>query len=118
MTRQGTRGRVVPAEDRAGNSFLAVLVTRGRKTRREHAVTLRAVLYEGKYYFSRRRPDSDWFKNALQHETVDIIFGGRKVTGTSRMVTDEGVIRHVSMLKYADESKAAMPRVAIQVTLE
>ena len=39
----------------------ATLVTRGRKTGKKHSVMLRGVMYNNKIYFSRHRPDSDWF---------------------------------------------------------
>lgn len=98
-------------------SSLVVLVTRGRRSGREHAVTLRTVLDDdGRYYFSRRRPNSDWFKNALYHGAADIIVDGGRISGSVDAVTDKDTIRRISMLKYADAAKASIPRVAIRVT--
>ena len=97
-------------------SFLAVLVTIGRITGREHAVKLKAVLYKGSYYFSRRRPDSDWFKNAACGGAVRIIIGGMEILGTASEETDQGVIAAVSELKYPGEPRALEARVAIRVT--
>ena len=45
--------------------FRPMLVTKGRKTGNSHAVWLRAVNYNEKIYFSRHRPDGDWFQNAI-----------------------------------------------------
>jgi len=42
--------------------FRPLLVTKGRKTGKEHTVMLRAVNHDGKIYFSRHKPDGDWFK--------------------------------------------------------
>jgi len=41
-------------------TFKAILVTAGRKTGKEHAVELKAVFYDNKFYFSRRNSQSDW----------------------------------------------------------
>jgi len=96
-------------------SFLAVLVTAGRITGREHAVKLKAVRYKSRYYFSRHRPDSDWFKNAIRQEAVKIIIGSREIAGRASEETDPGVIAAVSELKYPDQPRALEPRVAIRV---
>ena len=50
--------------------FRPVLITKGRKTGKQHSVMLRAVNYNGKIYFSRHKPDGDWFKNALKNPEV------------------------------------------------
>ena len=102
--------------ENAAKPFLAVLVTRGRRTGREHSVTLRAVLHESRYYFSRRRPDGDWFRNAMRGGQVRIILDGRAVAGTARVVTDPDLVRRISELKYPGEARVGEPRVAIQVT--
>ena len=52
--------------------FRPILVTKGRKTGRQHSVMLRAVNYDGKIYFSRHKPDGDWFKNVLENPIVKI----------------------------------------------
>ena len=52
--------------------FRPILTTKGRKTGKEHSVMLRAVNYNGKIYFSRHKPDGDWFKNALANPEVKI----------------------------------------------
>lgn len=96
--------------------FLATLITHGRRTGKEHAVTLRAVYHNGVYYFSRHRPDGDWFRNALQNGSVKIIIGGKEVVGNAIEVTDQSLLREIARLKYPGEARAAEPRVAIQVT--
>ena len=52
--------------------FRQILVTKGRKTGREHAVMLRAVNYNEKIYFSRHKPDGDWFQNIMVNPQVKI----------------------------------------------
>src|SRR6185437_66751 len=69
-------------------TFKAVLVTTGRKTGKEHAVEIRAVFYQGKFYFSRRNPDSDWLKNALKNPSVKVQYQGDTILGTALLVND------------------------------
>lgn len=98
-----------------GGPFRADLVTRGRRTGRPHRVTLRGVEHSGRLYFSRHRPDGDWFKNALADPAVEVHRGGTAVRGTARQVTDEALLARVSELKYPGEQRAAERRVAIEV---
>ncbi|RNJ76596.1 MAG: DUF385 domain-containing protein [Nitrosopumilus sp. H8] len=95
----------------------AVLVTRGRRTGRPHAVRLRVVVYEGSMYFSRHRPDGDWFKNALADPSVEVRYDGRTIRGRAS-VADSRVSRIVSELKYPGEGRARERRVAIRVMPE
>lgn len=100
-----------------GAPFRAVLVTRGRKTGREHRVWLRAVPHRGMIYLSRHRPDSDWYLNAASDPCVSVICGDVHVRGTARVVTDEGLLRVISSLKYpGDRGRAGERRVAIEVS--
>ena len=55
-------------------AFIASLVTRGRRTGNSHTVRLKAVSHLGLVYFSRHRPDSDWYLNAAANSDVNIIF--------------------------------------------
>ena len=107
-------GRI--AED--GPFFRAILITRGRKTGREHGVTLRAVRHGGKIYFSRHRPDGDWFLNAVANPDVKVLYGDQTFRGTAKMVTDERLSMRISELKYPGEERAREKRVAIEVTPE
>ena len=61
--------------------FKAVLTTKGRKTGKEHSVWLRAVMYNDKIYFSRHRPDGDWFQNASVNRDVKINFDNKELVG-------------------------------------
>jgi len=97
--------------------FRPVLITKGRKTGRQHAVTLRAVKYDGKIYFSRHRSDGDWFKNAIKNPEVRIEYKDMTFTGIARLVTDEKLSEKISELKYPGEERAKEKRVTIQVTL-
>jgi deazaflavin-dependent oxidoreductase (nitroreductase family) len=97
--------------------FRPILTTKGRKTGKEHSVMLRAVNHNGKIYFSRHRPDGDWFKNAVANEDVKIQYEGKVFTGKAKLVTDAGIDKKISMLKYPGEERAKEKRVTIQVTL-
>lgn len=97
--------------------FRAILSTNGRKTGRRHSVTLRAVKYNEKIYFSRHRPDGDWFKNAIANPDVIIEYNNSTYTGKANLVRDEKLEQKISQLKYPGEKKADEKRVAIEITL-
>ena len=91
------------------------LTTRGRRTGRPHTVWLTAVSYMGDYYFSRHRPDSDWFLNALADPSVLVHVDGRAVEGIASRVDDLATVSIISSIKYPGEARAAERRVAIRV---
>lgn len=93
----------------------AILSTTGRRTGREHSVELRAVLYGGKFYFSRRSPDSDWLKNAVANPEVRVTAGGGTFSGLASLVKDKKLAQTISSLKYADK-RAEESRVVLEVT--
>ena len=95
-----------------------ILTTKGRKTGKQHSVMLRAVNFEGKIYFSRHRPDGDWFKNALANPEVKIEYNNFTFSGTAKLVTDEELGKKISQLKYPGEDRAKEKRVTIEVTLD
>lgn len=97
--------------------FRAVLTTTGRSTGAAHSVELLAVSRAGRIYFSRHRPDSDWFKNAARSARVGVRFGGAAYEGTARVVDDERLAAAVSALKYPGQARASERRVALEVTL-
>jgi len=99
------------------NLFHAILSTTGRKTGKKHSVMLRAVRYNGKIYFSRHKPDGDWFRNALINPEVTIEFNNTSYAGKAKLVEDLELEREISKLKYPGESRADEKRVAIEVTL-
>lgn len=78
---------------------------------------LRAVNHDGKIYFSRHRPDGDWFQNALANPLVKIQYNGTTFTGNAKLVTDQELNEKISILKYPGEERAKEKRVAIEVTL-
>ena len=100
------------------NLFRPVLVTKGRNSGKRHAVMLRAVNYNGKIYFSRHRPDGDWFKNAIANPEVQIEYNDSVFVGKANLVTDEELNKKISELKYPGEERAKEKRVTIEVTLE
>lgn len=99
------------------NVFRAILSTKGRKTGRRHSVMLRAVKYNEKIYFSRHRPDGDWFKNAMANPDVIIEYNDLTFTGKANLVKDEKLEQKISQLKYPGEKRADEKRVAIEITL-
>ena len=98
--------------------FRPILVTKGRKTGKEHGVMLRAVNHNGKIYFSRHRPDGDWFQNAIANPQVKIQYNDTMFTGQAKLVEDEELSRKISELKYPGEERAKEKRVTIEVTLD
>ncbi len=98
-----------------GDAFKAKLVTKGRISGKNHAVWLRGVMYEDRIYFSRHRPDSDWFKNALVNNEVLIQYDGLEISGKASLVTDENLAKKISELKYPGEERAKEHRVNLQV---
>jgi len=99
------------------NLFRPILTTKGRRTGKQHSVMLRAVNYKGKIYFSRHKPDGDWFKNALRNPEVKIEYNNFIFSGKAKLVTDEELSKKISQLKFPGEEKAKEKRVAIEVTL-
>ena len=97
--------------------FRPILITKGRKTGKEHSVMLRAVNHNGKIYFSRHRPDGDWFKNAVKNTDVQIKYNNFIFSGRAKIVTDEELNKKISNLKYPGEERAKEKRVTIEVTL-
>ena len=78
---------------------------------------LRGVKHNEKIYFSRHRPDSDWFKNAISNSEVEVRIDNEKYFGLAKMVEDEGLNQKISELKYPGEERAKEKRVAIEITL-
>jgi len=99
------------------NLFHAILSTEGRKTGIRHSVMLRAVRYNEKIYFSRHKPDGDWFRNAIVNPEVVIEYNNMKYAGKAKLVEDLELERKISKLKYPGESRSDEKRVSIEVTL-
>ena len=95
-------------------TFKAVLVTTGRNSGKQHSVEIRAVFYNGKFYFSRRNPSSDWLKNSLHNPNVKIIYQGKLISGTALLVNDQELCRKISQMKYADK-RSEEARIVLQV---
>ena len=98
--------------------FRPILITKGRVSGKPHSVELRAVNHDGKIYFSRHRPDGDWFKNAIKNPAVKIEYNGQTFSGTASEVTDEELNKKISELKYPGEERAKEKRVTIEITLD
>jgi hypothetical protein len=98
-------------------AFRAQLTTLGRKTRKEHTVWLLAVMYNDKIYFSRHRPDGDWFKNAMENPKVKVNFEGSIFSGNASLVSDELLAQKISKLKYPNQKRSNEKRVALEIKL-
>lgn len=97
--------------------FRAQLVTKGRKSGNEHKVWLLAVMYDDKIYFSRHRPDGDWFKNAIKNPKVKVLYDNSSYVGRAKIVNDEKLSKKISKLKYPGEKRAFEKRVVLEITL-
>ena len=98
--------------------FRPILITKGRKTGKEHSVMLRAVKYNDKIYFSRHKPDGDWFQNVIVNPEIKIEYNGIIFVGSAKIVTDDTLNEKISQLKYPGEERAKEKRVAIEITLD
>ena len=98
--------------------FRPILITKGRNTGKPHSVMLRAVNYNGKIYFSRHRPDGDWFKNALANPQVKIEYNDAVFTGKAKLIIDDKFSEKISELKYPGEDRAKEKRATIEITLD
>jgi len=98
--------------------FRPILITKGRKTGKEHRVMLRAVNHNRKIYFSRHMSEGDWFQNALANPQVKIQYNDKVFFGMAKVVTDEELNSKISKLKYPGEERAKEKRVAIEITLD
>ena len=97
--------------------FKAMFVTKGRRSGKEHSVWLLAVMYNGMVYFSRHRPDSDWFQNALENPDVLVKYENAAVKGKAVLVKDELLAKKISELKYPNQERGKEPRVVLEVKL-
>jgi hypothetical protein len=97
--------------------FKAILTTKGRKTGKGHSVVLRAVQYNDRIYFSRHKPDGDWFQNAIVNPQVKVEFSNASYSGKALRITDERLSKKISQLKYPDDQRAKEKRVVLEVTL-
>jgi F420H(2)-dependent quinone reductase len=97
-------------------TFKAILITLGRKTGKEHAVELKAVFYDNKFYFSRRNSQSDWLKNSLANPQVKIQYNDRVISGIASLITDENLAKKISQLKYSDK-RSEESRIVLEITL-
>ena len=96
-------------------AFKAFLETKGRKTGKIHKVELLAVGYNDKFYFSRRNPNGDWLKNAIENSDVTVSFDGQTFAGKANLVTDISLNKKICRLKYEDEKRANEDRIVLEV---
>ena len=57
-------------------------------------------------YFSRHRPDGDWFQNVIANSEVKIQYNNMEFTGNASIVTDEELNKKISQFKYPGEERA------------
>ena len=96
-------------------TFKAYLETKGRKTGKIHKVELLAVRYNDKFYFSRRNPNGDWLKNAIENPNVTVSFDGQTFAGKAKLVTNISLNKKICQLKYEDEKRASEERTVLEV---
>ena len=96
-------------------AFKAFLETKGRKTGKIHKVELLVVQYDNKFYFSRRNPNGDWLKNAIENPDVTVSFDGQSFAGNANLVTDTSLNKKICHLKYEDEKRASEERIVLEV---
>ena len=96
-------------------AFKAYLETKGRKTGKIHKVELLVVQYNNKFYFSRRNPNGDWLKNAIENHDVTVSFDGQSFAGKANLVTDISLNKKICRLKYEDEKRANEDRIVLEV---
>ncbi len=78
---------------------------------------LRAVSHNERIYFSRHKPNSDWFKNAIVNPEIKIEYNNQIFSGIAKVVTDEKLNEAISEMKYPGEKRAKEKRVTIEITL-
>tara|TARA_B100001146_G_scaffold170645_1_gene151490 strand:+ start:798 stop:1100 length:303 start_codon:yes stop_codon:yes gene_type:complete len=96
-------------------AFKAFLETKGRKTGKIHKVELLVVRYNNRFYFSRRNPNGDWLKNAIDNPDVIVSFDGQTFPGKAKLVTDISLNKKICRLKYEDEKRANEDRIVLEV---
>tara|TARA_B100002003_G_scaffold146187_1_gene135356 strand:- start:237 stop:539 length:303 start_codon:yes stop_codon:yes gene_type:complete len=96
-------------------AFKAYLETKGRKTGKIHKVELLVVQYNNKFYFSRRNPNGDWLKNAIENPNVTVSFDGQTFAGKAKLVTNISLNKKICHLKYEDEKRASEERIVLEV---
>lgn len=101
--------------DMPSGPALVHLTTYGRRSGIAHTVLLRGVPYRGSYYFSRHRPDSDWFRNARVWPVVVVAYNGHETRGIASEVHDIDLERRISHLKYPGQKRAEERRVTLRV---
>jgi len=74
-------------------------------------------MYNDKIYFSRHKPDGDWFQNALKNPDVLIKFDNSTLKGKTVLVKDQLLSRKISEMKYPNEERAKESRVVLETTL-
>ena len=96
-------------------AFKAYLETKGRKTGKIHKVELLVVQYNNKFYFSRRNPNGDWLKNAIENHNVTVSFDGQTFAGKAKLVTNISLNKKICHLKYEDKKRANEERIVLEV---
>lgn len=64
------------------------LTTKGRKTGKNHTVELWFALEGERVFLSHEGEETDWMKNVKKNGKVDFEIGGKRFTGTARLLED------------------------------
>ncbi len=94
--------------------FVGELTTVGRRTGLPRTVEIRLVYLDGKFYAaSSNVQNKHWCQNMIQIPNVEIQAGGKRLSCSSLMVTDEKLRMEVLQLR---DSPALQDRVVFEIT--
>ena len=90
------------------------LTTLGRRTGLPRTVEINLIYLDGKFYAtSASVKNKHWCQNMIQSPKVEIQAGGKRLSCSSRMVTDEKLRAQVLQLR---DSPALQDRVVFEIT--
>jgi deazaflavin-dependent oxidoreductase (nitroreductase family) len=96
-----------------GSTIVADLTTIGRKSGRPRTVELRLICYQGSFYASSSRvAGKHWCQNMLKNPAVEINVNSKRVTCTTKQVTDDCLRRQILTFR---NSLPQMDRVVFEI---
>ena len=87
------------------STFITEVSTYSRNSNRKKTIKLKVVYLDGKIYITRRNKNSDWYKNLLFKDQVEVNLDGRIFNGIASELIDEYEIKKISEIKYQNEKK-------------
>lgn len=89
--------------NRVANEKYIYLTTKGRRTGNPHIVELWFAIANGRIYLSHEGNYTDWMKNILENNFVELRIGNVKFHGRAHIVDDEETFdigKHALYIKY------------------